>query len=109
MSRAGAPWDNKFTRVQIAKDIYEASSEGWRTTLTSAGAYVKDHGQQRLRRAARVDDHRLAVRLVPDEIGVGEPVLLHGALDDHGRAEPSMRLEWRSSAPSSPSSSGSPI
>jgi len=33
---------------------------------------------------------------VADEIGVGEPVLLHGALDDHGRAEPSMRAAWRS-------------
>ena len=47
---AGAPWDNKFTRAQIAKDIAEASSDGWRATLANAGAYIQDHGQKRLKK-----------------------------------------------------------
>jgi hypothetical protein len=43
--------------------------------------------EQRARGSARVDHDRLPVLLVADEIRVGKPVLLHGALDDHGRAQ----------------------
>ena len=39
--------------------------------------------EQRLGRAARVDHHAGAALLVAHEVGVREPVRLHGALDDH--------------------------
>ena len=41
-------------------------------------------GEQRLDRAAGVDEEGVAARLRRDEVGVGEPVRAHGTFDDHG-------------------------
>ena len=40
--------------------------------------------EQRLQRAAGVDEEGVAVRPGRDEVRVGQPVVGHGALDDHG-------------------------
>src|SRR3954451_7768178 len=45
-----------------------------------------DRLEQRTRRPARVDEHAVAALLVGHEVGVGEPIRVHGAFDDHGRA-----------------------
>ena len=44
-----------------------------------------DRLQQRRDRAAGVDHHRRAAVLVGDEVRVGQELLGHGALEDHGR------------------------
>ena len=46
-------------------------------------AHPLDHCQQRLDRAAGVDQHRLRAQLVGHQVGVRQPVVIHRALDDH--------------------------
>ena len=41
-------------------------------------------GEQRVHRAARVDQERVGVGPRRDEVGVGQPAIAHGTLDDHG-------------------------
>ena len=41
-------------------------------------------GEQRVHRAAGVDEEGVGVRPGRDEVGVGQPAVGHGALDDHG-------------------------
>ncbi len=41
-------------------------------------------GEQRVERAAGVDEEGVAAGLGRDQVGVGEPAIAHGAFDDHG-------------------------
>ena len=41
--------------------------------------------EQRRDRAAGVDHHRVAAGLVRHQVGVGQPVVVHRALDDHAQ------------------------
>ena len=54
--------------------------------------------QQRPGWPARVDHHGRAARLVGHEVGVGQPVGVHGALDDHRSAQLSISPVPRRSA-----------
>ena len=44
---------------------------------------AREELEQRRDRAAGVDHHRVAARLVGDQVGVGQQVVVHRALDDH--------------------------
>ena len=52
-------------------------------------AMAVDGGDDRLRRAAGVDEDGAATGVVADDVGVGEPPGLHAALEDHAGQEPS--------------------
>ena len=52
---------------------------------------AREELQQRLHRSARVDHDRVATKLVSHRIGVGQPLIVHRALDDHAW-EPTGRL-----------------
>src|SRR5262249_19581633 len=54
--------------------------------------------EQRSERAARVDQEGVAVRPGGDEIGVGQPAITHGTLDDHG-PDGTLAASWNSSIP----------
>ena len=49
--------------------------------------------EQRIERAAGVDEERVAARLGRDEVGVGEPAIAHGPFDDHALRLSSSAME----------------
>ena len=69
-------------------DAFSATWSWWWWVSSRCGdrhAVLLDRLEQRLGRAAGVDHARRAARLVGHEVGVRQPLGLHGALDDHRR------------------------
>ena len=63
----------------------ETWSWWWWVSSTCVGVRSWPLGRldQRLHRAAGVDEERLAARLVGDQVGVGQELRVHRALEDH--------------------------